>query len=354
MGLLQLIAYMLGLTLSAGVSWVIYVSLRKMRAEAAIGRRLSEHGLLPRQIYAESVIQLEKKIPAFKGGKHGKKDAPEDHLQNNPLTALFLFANHISLSDLRGIALDEFMRAYVKAMTVPTLRQIELFVASAELPDTDFKKVRRLMTSRQREAADEIRLNWRGRLSDQLNAKAQVALELEETRRQTALWAKERKTIDSGADLTDWLRGQGPDMWHEVCLNIRWTQSGAAELVPFVEWLVAQPELDTGSALVLLANAVCDGIDHEAYEQHDCARNQDWMKVVHDGLVNDRYAPMQFVIPPWTKAEVRALFVHRTGGAWTVPLMQIDPEWAKPHNPAFSFIANGPVESFAAWQLRSS
>lgn len=354
MGIVLLIANTLGLTFMAGVSWVIYVSLRKMQAEAAIRRRLSAIGVLPRPFYAESYIWVSKKIPVFRDGKYGEKDTPGNRLQTDPLTALFLFANQVTLSDLQVMAQAEFMRAYLKVMSVPTLRRIELFVAAAELPDSDFKKVRRLMTSRQREAADGIRLNWRGRLTEQLNTKAQVAQELDDAWQQKELWAKERKNLDTGADLTDWLRAQGPDMWHEVCLNIRWTQSDAAALVPFVEWLVVQPELDTGSALVLLANAVCDGIDHEAYEQHDCARNQDWMKVVHDGLVNDRYSPMKFAIPPWMKAEVRALFVHSTGGAWTVPLMQIESELAKAHDPADAFIANQPIESFAAWQLRSS
>lgn len=354
MGIFLLIAYTLGLTLLAGISWVIYVSLRKMQAEAAIRKRLSAGGLHPRQTYADSYIHVSKKIPVFRDGKYAKKDASEYILQTDPLTALFLFANHVSLSDLQAMAQAEFMRAYLKAMSVPTLRRIELFVAAAELSDSDFKKVRRLLTSRQRQAADEIRVNWRGSLTAQCNAKAQVAQELGDARQQEAMWAKERKNLDTGADLTDWLRAQGPDMWHEVCLNIRWTQSGAAALVPFVEWLVTQPALDTGSALVLLANAVCDGIDDEAYEQLDCARNQEWMKVVHDGLVNDSYAPMQFVIPPWMEAEVRALFVPSSGGAWTVPLMHIDAELAKAHDPAYAFIANRPVESFAAWQSRVS
>jgi hypothetical protein len=350
--IIQLLLYVLGLLLSIGIAWVVFVTLRQMRAESAIERGLMAVGLKPRQIYAESLILIKDHLAVTNAKSDTRGGKTEDSLSEDSFAALFFHVNPPGPDGQSGSTLDGFLREHLKPLTAMQLRRIELFVASSELPEAEFQKVRRLMISRQREAADKIRSSWQGQLGGRMAAKAQTARDRDEISRQKLQWSKDRTSPASGAALTDWLRAQGPDMWHEVCLNIEWAEKGANDLVPFVEWLVEQPQLDQSSALVLLGKAVCDGVDTEAYEQHDCARNSSWMKIVHDRLMNDLYSPMQWIIPPAVRPDVEALFVPETVGAWAVPRMELNLAPAKAHRPQYAFIGNRPVEGFAAWKAR--
>jgi len=340
------------LFISIFLSWVLFLTLRQSKAEAVIGRELKSLELAPRQIYADGVIVITDRIPVFTGGRPKTRVGSETSVKADPLVALFLFVNELGADALDGLTLEVFLRDHMKPLTIKTLRRLELFVAAAEFGDVEFQKLRRIMIGKQREAADAIRSNWRGQLSRRGKTIEQAATERDSMIDQKQRWSQERVGPVSDAALTDWLRMQGPDMWHEVCINVEWSESGAAGLVPFVEWLVAQPDLDRASALLLLAKAVLDGIDNEPYGQHDCARNQAWMKVIHDRILAQSDGPMRFSIPRAARADVEAFFRCGTELGWPVPQTDLDPAGVTAHQAAYTLVKNRPVESFAAWKER--
>lgn len=336
-----------------GMSTIVFVALREMRAAAALKPELGSIGLNPRELYAESLNVIQSHLPLCATLSDGRRGKTEGNLSEDPLAALFFFVNGTDPEGISELTLDWHLRERLKPLPIMKLRSIELFLASAELQEARFQRVRRLMSRRQRQSADKIRLDWQGRLSARVEGVAQSKTDRAETRHQNSQWARERTDTASELDLTGFLRAQGPDMWHEVCINIEWMDRGAAELVPFVEWLIAQPELDQGSALALLAKSVCDGVDTEPYEQHDCARNRAWMKTAHDGLMNGFFAPMQRAIPPSVRQDVELLFEPESVGAWAIPRIDLDQIPTRPHHSEHAFIDNRPVEGFDAWKIRS-
>lgn len=340
------------LSISIFLSWVLFLTLRQSKAEAVIKRELTFLGVAPRQIYADGVIVTKNRIPVITGGHLKARAGSETRPEADPLVALFLFVNELGADALDGLTLEVFLRDHMKPLTIKTLRRLELFVAAAEFGDLEFAKLRRIMIRKQREAADAIRSNWRGQLSRRVSAIEQAATERDSMIDQKQRWSQERVSPVSDAALTDWLRMQGPDMWHEVCITVAWSESGAAGLVPFVEWLVEQPDLDRASALLLLAKAVLDAIDSEAYQQHDCARNQAWMKTLHDRILAQRDGPMRFSIPHAVRADVEEFFRQSTALGWAVPRFDFDPAGAKAHRATYTLVRNRPVESFAAWKER--
>ena len=350
---LPFIFYALGLTLWIG--FLVFVSriLHEMRAAAAVERALSGIGLSPRAVYHESLNVMEGYSGVWRkpvlGGEPGKTkgDVPDD-----PFAALFFFVNQTGPEGLSDLKPDWFLRERFKPLSALQRRALQLFVASAELPDAEFKKVRRLMSRRQWDSADKFRSAWRGRVAARMEGIKHAKVDLEERKRQTDLWRQEQASPVLDLDLTDWLRMQGPDVWHQLCIDIEWMGDGAVELVPFVEWLITQPEVDRGSVLVLLAHAVGDGIDYERYEGHDCARNRAWMKTAYDGLLNNFYAPMQLTIPPVGRQTAEVLFEPETAGAWALPHMDLEQTPTLPHNSKYEFIDNRPVERFEAWKAR--
>lgn len=340
------------LFISIFLSWALFLTLRQSKAEAVLKRELKSLELAPRQIYADSVIVITNRIPVFAGGRLKTRVGSETSLEADPLVALFLFVNELGADALDGLTLDVFLRDHMKSLTIKKLGRLEFFVAAAEFGDVEFQKARRIMIRKQREAADAIRSNWRGRLSRRVETVAQAATERDSMIDQKQRWSQERVSPVADAALTDWLRVQGPDMWHEVCITVVWSESGAAGLVPFVEWLVEQPDLDRASALLLLAKAVLDAIDSETYEQHNCARNQAWMKIIHDRILAQSDSPMRFSIPQAAKADVEAFFSCGTKLGWPVPETDLAPAGVTAHQAAYTLVKNRPVESFAAWKAR--
>ncbi|MBW4975619.1 hypothetical protein KZZ08_18470 [Roseovarius mucosus] len=340
------------LFISIFLSWALFLTLRQSKAEAVLKRELKSLELAPRQIYADSVIVITNRIPVFAGGRLKTRVGSETSLEADPLVALFLFVNELGADALDGLTLDVFLRDHMKSLTIKKLGRLEFFVAAAEFGDVEFQKARRIMIRKQREAADAIRSNWRGRLSRRVETVAQAATERDSMIDQKQRWSQERVSPVADAALTDWLRVQGPDMWHEVCITVAWSESGAAGLVPFVEWLVEQPDLDRASALLLLAKAVLDAIDSEPYEQHNCARNQAWMKIIHDRILAQSDSPMRFSIPQAERADVEAFFSCGTKLGWPVPETDLDPAGVTAHQAAYTLVKNRPVESFAAWKAR--
>lgn len=282
----------------------------------------------------------------------GKPAQTKGAISDDPLAELFFFVNQKGPEDLSELKPDWFSAQRLNPISVMQLRATQLFVASAELPDAAFHKVRRLMSRRQRESADKIRAGWRSRISARMEGNAQGKADREEAHRHADLWRQERLDPALDQDLTEWLRTQGPEVWYELGIGVEWAGEGAAELVPFIEWLIAQPKVDSGPVLLLLAQAVADAIDTEAYEQHDCARNLTWMKAAHDGLMNGAYAPMRLTLPPYGRQIAEALFEPEQAGAWTLPQMDLGPTSRQPLHSEFIFIDNRPVESFEAWKAR--
>lgn len=350
---LLFILYAIGLMIGIGLLVIVFRILQEMRAATSIEHALSDIGFSPREVYNESLKLMENRSGAWKNalscGKTGKTDGD---MPGEPLAALFFFVNQTDPEGLSNLDLDWFFRQRLKPVSILQLRAIQLFVASAELPEAKFQKLRRLMSRRQREWADDFRSTWHTRISAHMERVAQTKGEVAERSRQADLWRQERSDPVWGRDLTDWLCAQGPDVWYELGINIEWMGSGAAELVPFVEWLVAQPQLDKGPVLLLLAQAVGDAIDTESYEQHDCTRNRKWMKIAHEGLMNEIYAPMQLTIPPLGRQLVKTLFEPEIAGAWALPHLDLDQTPTRPHHSEYIFIDNRPVESFEAWKVR--
>ncbi|SMX36194.1 hypothetical protein [Maliponia aquimaris] len=354
-GNLLFVFYALGLTVWIGILVIVFRVLHEMRAAAAVERALSDIGFNPREVYNESLKVLESHSGAWRtavsGGKPGKT---EGDMSQEPLAALFFFVNQAGSEGLSDLKPDFFVRQRLEPVSVLQLRAIQLFVASAELPEAEYQEVRRQMSRRQRNSADKIRSSWHGRISARMKGVAQTKVALEEQSRQADLWRQERANPALGQNLTDWLCAQSPDVWHELCISIDWPGSAAAELVPFVEWLIARPDVDRGSVLVLLAQAVGDAIDTESYEVHDCARNRVWMKAAHDGLRNGFYAPMQLAIPPLGRQFAEILFEPERACAWALPQMDLDQTPTRPHHSEYVFIDNRPVESLETWKAKRS
>jgi len=344
--------YLFGLLLLAGMTWTVFRVLGDKGPDAAIERELSAIGLKPRQIYGQSVEAIKDCMPLVNVLSTGKLREAMGNPSEDPLAALFFFANETSPEELGVLTIDWYGRERMKPVSVKQIQLTRLFVASAELSDAEFQKIRLRLSTGQKSEADKIRAIWRNRISDRMRATAKADQDREETRQQKDLWQVEHTNLASGIDLTDWLRAQSSDMWYEICLNVDWLETGAADLVPFIEWLIERPEFDQGAALALLAKAVADGIEDEPYQQFDCARNRIWMKTVHDGLINGSYAAMQWAIPPHVWQDVEMLFLPESNSAWAIAQIGKDQIPTQTHTPEHAFIGNRPVESFAAWKAR--
>lgn len=350
---LPFVFYALGLALWFGFWVLVFRVLSRMRTAAAVGRALSDFNFSPREVYNESLKAMERHADVWRNAVLGERPGKtQGDVSDEPLAALFFFVNRLSPEGLGELKPDWFLSQRLKPIPSVELHAIRFFCACAELSDKEFQKVRRRMLRRQRGEADKIRSTWRGRISSRMERIAQTKADHEEGRHQAKLWLQERASPVRDQDLTNWLCAQSPDVWHELSIGVEWMGDGAAELVPFVEWLVAQPELDRSTALLLLAQAVGEGIDAEPYEQHDCARNQAWMKTLHEGLKTAFYTQIQLAIPPAGRQMVEALFEPEHASGWKLPHVDLDKIPTRPRHSEWVFIYNHPVESFEAWKDR--
>ena len=146
--------------------------------------------------------------------------------------------------------------------------------------------------------------------------------------------------------LLDWIRSQGPAMWHEMACGIDFTDPHATiDLLLAVQWITRQESCCRATALLLLARMVAADLHRDAPPQlaPDAARVM--CRHLHRRLVEGRFPEAHYLLTLAQQEQVDDLFGPE--GPLPLPGAATTRGTSLPH-PPYAFLGWRPVQALPA------